>query len=139
QIMDEMDFRKLVDDKVGYIRDTINFVEDYGVCPGEYINQFLGDLIERKTGNPDYTIEQLYQDKGIKLVIVTTDIVHYRSVYMNPCNELEHNRCIPIRKAIRMSMSIPFLFEPVKYEGQLCVDGGVLDNYAIHAFDDESA
>lgn len=134
-VLDDMDFNKLLDDKFGYVRDTYNFIEHYGVCPGKYIEKLLGDLIKSKTGDADYTIAQLYEEKGVELVIVTTDMLHNKSIYLNPLNDKECNRNIPIRKAVRMSMSIPFLYEPVNYEGQMCVDGGVLDNYAIHVFD----
>lgn len=136
-ILDDMDFNKIVDDKIGYVRDTYNFIEHYGVCPGKYIETLLGSLIENKTGDKDYTIAQLYEDKKVELVIVTTDMLHNKSIYLSPRNDKVYNRNIPIRKAIRMSMSIPFLYEPVNYEGQMCVDGGVLDNFAIHVFDGE--
>lgn len=136
-VLDDIDFNKIVDDKIGYVRDTYNFIENYGVCPGKYIETLLGSLIESKTGDKDYTIAQLYEDKKVELVIVTTDMLHNKSIYLNPRNDRAYNRNIPIRKAIRMSMSIPFLYEPVNYEGQMCVDGGVLDNFAIHVFDGE--
>eukprot|EP00058_Branchiostoma_floridae_P005975 XP_002591463.1 hypothetical protein BRAFLDRAFT_119265 [Branchiostoma floridae] len=46
---------------------------------------------------------------------------------------------MPIRIAIRMSMSIPGFFQPVKYtkNGREClfVDGGICCNYPIHSYD----
>ena len=42
---------------------------------------------------------------------------------------------MPIRKAIRMSMSVPFVFEPVMHDGCYYVDGGTIDNYPIKVFD----
>eukprot|EP01103_Thecamoeba_quadrilineata_P010885 TRINITY_DN2473_c0_g1_i1.p1 TRINITY_DN2473_c0_g1~~TRINITY_DN2473_c0_g1_i1.p1 ORF type:complete len:472 (+),score=78.10 TRINITY_DN2473_c0_g1_i1:28-1416(+) len=38
-------------------------------------------------------------------------------------------------EATRISMSVPFFFKPVKYDGSYYVDGGVLYNYAINIFD----
>lgn len=136
-ILNEMDISKIMDDKIGYIRDAINFIDDYGVCPGKYIYDFMGKKIEEKLGDPDYTIDQLYKEKGVKTVFVTTDMNNLRSIYIFPENPDERYQNIPIRKAVRMSMSIPFIFEPVLLNGDYCVDGGVLDNYAIHAFDGE--
>ena len=32
-------------------------------------------------------------------------------------------------------MSLPLIFHPVEYNGDLYVDGGILDNFPIHVFD----
>jgi NTE family protein len=134
-IIDSLDYNKIVDDKIGYIRDAINLIWDFGIAPGDYIYILLGKLIEAKTGDPDYTIKQLYTNKNINLVIVATNMNTEQSKYFyhySP-NILDAN--IPIRKAVRASMSIPFVFEPVKHDGDLLVDGGVLDNLPLHVFD----
>ena len=48
----------------------------------------------------------------------------------------------PIARAIRMSCSIPFFFEPVKLKigsgDTIVVDGGVLSNFPMWIFDDET-
>lgn len=36
-----------------------------------------------------------------------------------------------LAKAIRASMSLPFIFEPVSWNGHLLVDGGVIDNVPV--------
>ena len=36
-----------------------------------------------------------------------------------------------VTEAIRISISIPFLFKPVRYENKLFVDGALYDNYPI--------
>lgn len=134
-IVMDMDFKKFIDDEPGVIRDAVNLVDDYGLCPGNYFYDYMGKLIEEKTGSADYTIEDLFIDSNIELVIVTTDLNRLRTIYFYHNNPIEGYRKIPIRHAVRASMSIPFLFEPIECDGNLCVDGGVLDNYAIHAFD----
>lgn len=137
EIMSTIDFEEIADDKLGYIRDTINFFEDWGICPGAYIMELMGDLIKKKTGNADYTLEDLYRDTGLKLVIVATDMTYQRSVYFYAGNSVKEYSNIPIRKAVRMSMGIPLMFEPYEYHGSYFVDGGVLDNYPLHCFDGE--
>ena len=42
---------------------------------------------------------------------------------------------MPIRLALRMSMSIPAFFTAVPYQGRTYIDGGVVDNYPIWHFD----
>lgn len=136
-IMMNLNFEHIIDDQLGYIHETYNFVEHYGLCPGKYINNLLGDLIKKKTGNPDYTIKQLYEETGMFLVIVGTNMNRKRSVYFYPTNSKREYSEIPIRVAIRISMGIPYLFEPLKYDNDMWVDGGVLDNYPLHVFDGE--
>jgi NTE family protein len=137
KIMKEIDFKDFLDDKFGYFRDAVNFVEDYGMCPGEFMYDLLGKLIEDKTGDPDYTIRELYEKADVELVLVGTDMNALHSVYFWYGNEEKEYSNIPIRKAIRTSVSVPFLFEPIVCNGNYCVDGGVLDNYPIHVFDGE--
>jgi NTE family protein len=134
-IMGTLDFEKIVDDKTGYLRDTVNFLSHYGVCRGDYVHKLIGEFIENKTGNADYTIKQLYLDTGIKLVITATNMNTKNTVYLHPENKFSEYSNIPIRTAVRMSMSIPFLFEPYSYNNCLFSDGGVLDNYPLHCFD----
>lgn len=137
EIIFTIDFSKFVDDKWGYIRDFINVIKDFGVAPGDYFMKKMGELIEKKTGNKDYTIDDLYNDKKITLVINGTDMNHKKTIYFYPNNRDKHLRNMPIRKALRISMSIPILFEPVHLNGCLCSDGGVLDNFPLHVFDGE--
>lgn len=130
-IMKAIDFESLVDDKIGYVRDSYNLIKDYGIAPGKTIYELMGDYIKSKTSNSDYTFGDLYTDHQISLVIVGTDLKTRNAVYF-------YHGTYPnmsIRQAIRISMSIPFLFEPVSYDNMLCVDGGLVDNYPLHVFD----
>ncbi|HAQ08722.1 MAG TPA: hypothetical protein DCR24_14880, partial [Bacillus bacterium] len=51
-------------------------------------------------------------------------------------------RTFPVAKAIRMSCSLPFFFEPVKLRSRIgnniIVDGGVLSNFPMWLFDQEN-
>lgn len=132
-VMNAIDFNSLIDDKIGYIRDSYNLIKNYGIAPGDTIYDLMGEYIQAKTSNnnPDYTFKELYSNQQIILVIVGTDLRTRNAVYF--CHETFPD--MPIRQAIRISMSIPFLFEPIKYSNMLCVDGGLVDNYPLHVFD----
>lgn len=134
-IMTKLDLTDMVDGHTSYFREGLNLAQTYGMVPGSYVYDLLGSLIEKKTGFADYTIEQLFDDKKIKLVIVSTDMSTSRSRYFYPHSSTELDSKIPIRKAIRASIGIPFLFEPIIHLNNYHVDGGVLDNYPIHVFD----
>ena len=134
-IMKKLDFRNFIQCRMGYLGEAVNFFEKYGCCSGQFIIDFLGELIKNKFGNPDYTIEDLYLNQGINLVIVATNLNRLKSVYFYHDNPKIAFRKIPIRVAIRISIGIPFLFEPFLYDKDLYADGGVLDNYPLHVFD----
>jgi NTE family protein len=136
-LISTMDFDKFIDDKVGVIRDTINVITNYGVCPGKYVSKLVGDQVNKLFGTKNLTIQELYDKTGVTLVIVTTDMNNEKSIYLCPNSQNKLYSDIPIKKAVRMSIGIPFLFEPVVFNNNYHVDGAVLDNYAIHVFDGE--
>lgn len=131
----EMQTEDLFDDKWGVLRDAYNLVDDLGIAPGKFFLDFLGDLIESKTGDKDYTFEDLYNDTGTSLVVVGTSITQMKNIYFYAGHEDAAYHNIPIRVAVRISMSVPFVFEPYDLNGEMFVDGGVMDNYPIHVFD----
>ena len=58
----------------------------------------------------------------IPFACVATDITTGEPVVMKSGN---------INEAIRASMAIPSVFTPVKYDGHLCVDGGIVRNFPV--------
>jgi|688.fasta_scaffold191440_4 NTE family protein len=136
-IMDKVNFKKISNDGEICLREGYDLLSKWGFCEGRYLLELLGNLIKNKTGNNDYTIEDLYNDKGIELVIVATDINRSKSTYFYPGNPIKEYSNIPIRTAIRLSMGIPLLFEPYSYNDTYFADGGILDNFPLHVFDGE--
>lgn len=108
--------------------------KNFGVYKGKVFNDWLGTLLAAKMHNADITFDQLHSQLGVDLVIVGTCIthmaVHYFSHYTTPD--------MSIRDAIRISMSIPLFFEPVRIEDHIFVDGGVTDNFPLSVFDSDA-
>lgn len=131
-IIGATDFGAFVDDKPGFLRDAYKVLNEWGMASGDYFHGFMGDLIKAKTGNPDTTFAELEALNGKTLVITGTDVSSMQCRYY--CAQLTPD--MSVRQAVRISMSIPFMFTPVQDEdGCLHVDGGIVDNYPIHAFD----
>ena len=135
KIIKETDFSKFLDSDHGVIGEVYHLLHDYGEHSGQYFHSYIKKLIDEKVGQKDLTFKKLYELKGVELVIVGTDLNKMRSVYF------DHNSTpnTVIADAVRISMSVPFLFVPVykKDTEQLFVDGGLIDNYPIHVFDGE--
>ncbi|CAH1246162.1 Hypp7665 [Branchiostoma lanceolatum] len=128
----------------GYLQTLVkpvNLYWRYGWETGDGFYAFFGGILEKFTrkdgrpGNPDITFKQLYKMSGIELCIVVTNLDQMTEEYCHVKTTPE----LPIRKAVRMSMSIPGLFQPVltDYHGhkEFYVDGGVVCNYPLHSFD----
>ncbi len=63
----------------------------------------------------------------IKLFVAATDLIKGRSVIFSTGNLVE---------AIVASASVPVVFEPVKYDDMLLVDGGILNNFPAEPLKD---
>jgi NTE family protein len=114
------------------------FKKTRGIHSGKYFETWIGnDIIKRKTTNPDMTFEELRSLGGPELYIVGVDLTTRQVKTFSH----EHTPKTPIRKAVRISMSIPIFFMPVEYtmdgSNQTFVDGGLFKNYPIRLFDDD--
>lgn len=127
----ELNMEDFLDDSFGIFKDVWRFFKEWGVCPGNYLHNWVGDIIEDVTGNRDITFQQIYEKYDSTLYITGTCL-------NEPPNTRFFDRFntpdMPIRDAIRMSTSMPLVFVPYKYNNNYYVDGGYLENYPINVF-----
>jgi predicted acylesterase/phospholipase RssA len=122
---------------------------DLGFFLSEFSRVFGDALIEKKSGIKNCTFQQFYKEFQIDLVITGFDITTKQTLYFRN-NDQWGDLCVS--DALRMSVSIPFIFKPVylSYEqggklmpvkddlsnGNLIVDGGLGNNFPLHIFDE---
>jgi NTE family protein len=114
---------------VGYVYRLLNY---FGLYQGDAFYEWFGNLIKVKTGNRDTTFLDVFQKCGKELVITGTCVNKMKVIYFNHHQHPD----MPVRLAVRLSMSLPFVFAAKKYKGDIYTDGGVLDNYPIWYFGD---
>jgi len=136
EILWSLDFKKFMDDSWGFIRDTDRLLKEFGWYKGDYFRQWIGSLIQQKTGNSESTfadIEIMKERKGFKsLYFMGTNL----STNFSEVFSAEHTPRICVADAVRISMSIPLFFAAKRSaRGDVYVDGGVLDNYPVKLFD----
>ena len=107
------------------------FFTGYGIDSGEKLKVWLKSRIKDKTGNELYTFKNLWDDKKKNLVIVTTNVNTHTPLYLSHSSYPD----MPIADAIRMSLSIPLVFQSIFFEEQYFVDGGVTDNFPLGIFE----
>ncbi len=102
-IMHEIDFKVLLR------MFDVSFLSRASLIKGKKVEEFLAKHIPVKN----------FEDLQIPLKVVATDYWRSKDVV------IESGKLLP---AIRASMSIPALFEPVNYNNMILIDGGVTIN-----------
>ena len=101
---------------------------------GDKIREFIINFILHGGGDPDITLNGLYQKSRIRLIITTVCINNNKIYYMDHISHPE----LKLRDAILMSSSIPGIFPPVEYNGRLYIDSGIVINNPIHILSDDA-
>jgi NTE family protein len=106
-----------------------------------YSGEYLEHWIERKLAEKKiYTFADLPQDR---LQIIASNLSKGKILQLpKDVEEIGLTaRKLKVSKAVRMSISIPFLFDPLKVKKestQYIVDGGVMSNFPVWIFDHDS-
>lgn len=111
--------------------DSIYFLSNYGLDNGEKIMTAVKTFLFEKFKIYDISFKELYEKTKKELKIFSTNYTKSRS-------ELFSYKCSPnlsVIDAIRMSISVPFLFTPVKYNDCIYIDGGITNNFPIRYCD----
>lgn len=122
-------------DRVSYFMYPYNILFKSGIYPGTKFELWMKSQIKAKTGSELTTFQELYQNTGMELVITGTSLTSGEVKYFS----YKTTPGMPIWLACRISISIPFFFMPVEYEGHIYADGGILYNYPIWVFDDPTS
>ncbi|WP_243129288.1 patatin-like phospholipase family protein [Hathewaya massiliensis] len=143
-------------EKLMYDLDFTEFKGEDSIKKGKIFGKNLRILMKKGvfgTGDIEEYLKSLYKHKGktkfkdmykdgeFKLKVIASDVTN-KELLILP-NDIKKYGIDPmefeIAKAVTMSISIPFFFEPVKlnYMGKQCfiVDGGITSNYPIWIFD----
>ena len=151
EIILDLDFASFQDkgweDKLPLFEKSASMLFDLGIYEGEVFLKFMRELLAKKGVRtfadlvvPEYADDPKYRSK---LQVIASDVTQRRllvlprdagSLGIDP-DDLE------VAMAVRMSMSIPVFFEPVRWENRktgnahLIVDGGMLSNFPVWLFD----
>ncbi len=111
--------------------------KNFGWFKGDKFSEWISTHIKAKTGNADFTFKQLAEQIDSKqfrhLFVVSTNLTRQQSDVFSH----ETTPDIPIKLAIRASMSIPLFFQSIKMKNNVIVDGGVAWNYPVNIFDNK--
>ncbi|MGB2977688.1 MAG: patatin-like phospholipase family protein [Propionicimonas sp.] len=133
--------RLVMDGGGGRVGSMMRTAVTRGMHPGQRSYAFLGEILRDFTGSADVTFRQLLERSGRELCVPVTNVTRMMTDYCHP----KTTPNMPVRVAVRMSMSLPVLLQPVLLQrtaaakdvelAEVYVDGGLLCNNPSHAFD----
>jgi NTE family protein len=139
-------------DHLGMVGKGLSIFLEKGIYEGDYLHRWLDDLLrglgkrtfaDMKLDDPGSSLPPA---KRYRLVVMASDVTRGELVRLPwdyPKYGLDPDKQL-VADAVRVSMSIPLFYEPVKLPGKdsrgkpttsLMVDGGMLSNFPIEVFD----
>lgn len=106
-----------------------NMLTTFGADDCSKLMRLLKAIIEQKV-KKDITFQELYIKTGRTLILTGSNISDIKSVYFSRITYPN----MKIIDAVRITLSYPVLFEPVKMDGKYMIDGAALDDYPIQYF-----
>ena len=104
----------------------------FGWYSGVMLERYAETMLSAKTGVANVTFAQLYTISGKLLRLTGTSVTTGSMRWF----DVRHSPHMRVAKAVRISSSIPFFFQPVEHDGELYVDGGALRSLPLDAFAD---
>lgn len=129
-VLEQIDFTKLIK----YIEPENLLVEPcFGISSPEPILHCIYSFMKKMNINKNITFAQLYSMTNTNLIITGTCLNDISIKYFSHTTTPN----MQILKALRITISIPFIFRPYQYDGKLWVDGGVMNNFPIDLFNNK--
>jgi NTE family protein len=104
---------------------------NYALCKGSVILKFFKSSLKKIGLDENITLEELHDKTGKHLILVACSLSYRKTAYFDYITAPN----LSVAEAMRASMAVPFIFEPVKYNDDYFIDGGAANNYPINYFD----
>ena len=102
-----------------------NLINYGGFDNGIKMNNLFKAFILNRDYDVNITFNELYQKTGKTLTFTTTNITTGKTEYHNYITQPN----MSILLSLRMSINIPIVYTPIKYNDNYYVDGALLDSY----------
>jgi len=107
-------------------------ISSYGIDNGDALRDYLKDIFIRKGISPNTTFAKLYKickknGRNIKFTAVATSLTHKNLKIFN----VNKTPNVNVIDAVMASTCIPFIFKPIKINGESFLDGGLKNNFPV--------
>lgn len=117
-----------------FIYNINNLFINYGLIELSVLIQLLQKLLNDKLNIENITFNELYNLTNNKLIIIGTNYTKNTETIFS--NETTPDMCV--LTAIKISISVPFIFPPVLYNNEYYIDGGFKNNFPINLCNKET-
>jgi len=146
-----LDYRQFEDktweDRIPLVGQGVSILVETGVYQGKAFETWMQNLLEAKNVRTFADLRTEWPDPKYqyKLQVVVSDVSSRQLLVLPRDADVLgiHPDELEVAHAVRMSMSIPIFFEPVRVENKetnhehILVDGGMLSNFPVWIFDCE--
>jgi predicted acylesterase/phospholipase RssA len=109
---------------------VFDFLENLGLDDGSKLEHYIKKMIRYKYGKKELTFKQLYETYNKHVTVTAVSIEDNCVIYFSK----ETHPLMKVWKAVRMSMTVPFLFKPYTYKEKNYIDGGLRHNFPIDLY-----
>ena len=153
EIMEKLEYIKLKDkgmvDKIPGIGPLASVIFEKGIYEGQFFEDWMRDLLRKSPRKVetfgDLIIDEYKDDEQyrFRLRVIASDVTMGRMLVL-PQDIKDYGirpEDLNVASTVRMSMSIPFFYEPVTLKNMktnqtsYIVDGGLLSNFPVWLFD----
>ena len=104
-----------------------NFINDYGFINYNKNHIYIKNLLKKYYNVDKMSLLKLYKLTGKHIVVKVVNVSKEKIEYIDHINNPKMN----ILKLLQMTTAIPLLLKPIKYKGDLYLDGGLSGNCPI--------
>lgn len=109
---------------------VFDFLDNLGLDDGNKLEHYTKKMIRYKCGKKELTFKELYETYNKNVTITAISIEDNAIVYFSK----DTHPLMKVWKALRMSMTVPFLFKPYFYKDKNYIDGGLKHNFPIELY-----
>ena len=103
------------------------FAPQKGMAKMKLLDDIMQPLLESKDLTIHTTLREFYEYSRISLNVFTVDLNKFEKVHLSHTTHPD----LPLMDAIKMSCSMPVLFQPIVRDGCCYIDGGIMVNYPL--------
>ena len=114
-------------------QQILSLLDTFGINDGKQLDTILGIILEKTGYKKNITFQELFEETQKELILTGTCLETYKTQYFSR----KSTPSMEVRLAVRISMCLPFLFHPIKYENKNYIDGALSNNLPMEVFQNQ--
>lgn len=111
----------------------LSLLDTFGINDGKCIDNIVKIILKNTVKNENITFIELFNLTNKDLIVTGTCMETYKTHYFSR----KSTPTMEVKKAICISMCLPFLFNPISYNDTMYVDGAISSNFPMEIFQNQ--